>query len=119
MRLIEQKIGDNVILAVQEPRLVADKAQAFKETVGRYFSSGPVALILDMTKVEFIDSTGLGAILSVVRRMPQGSELLVCRLNEAVQSMFMLTRMDRVFTICKTVDEAMTTLRGHEPAVLN
>jgi anti-sigma B factor antagonist len=45
-----------------------------------------------------------------VRRMPQGSELLVCRLNEAVQSMFMLTRMDRVFTICKTVDEAMTTL---------
>ena len=98
---------------------MADKAQAFKETVGGYFSSGPVALILDMTKVEFIDSTGLGAILSVVRVMPQGSELLVCRLNEAVQSMFMLTRMDRVFTICKTVDEAMTTLRGHEPVVLN
>jgi anti-sigma B factor antagonist len=110
MRLIEQKIGDNVVLAVQEPRLVADKAQAFKENVGRYFSGGPVSLILDMTKVEFIDSTGLGAILSVVRVMPQGSELLVCRLNEAVQSMFMLTRMDRVFTICKTVDEAMTTL---------
>jgi anti-sigma B factor antagonist len=48
--------------------------------------------------------------LSVLKRMPKGSELLVCRLNEAVTSMFMLTRMDRVFTICKTVDEAMITL---------
>jgi anti-sigma B factor antagonist len=110
MRFIEQRIGGNVVLAVLEPRLVADKAQSFKEAVGNYFSDGPISLVLDLAKVEFIDSTGLGAILSVLKRMPKGSELLVCRLNEAVSSMFMLTRMDRVFTICKTVDEAMTTL---------
>jgi anti-anti-sigma regulatory factor len=46
----------------------------------------------------------------VLKRMPKGSELLVSRLNEAVTNMFMLTRMDRVFTICKTVDEAVTAL---------
>jgi anti-sigma B factor antagonist len=97
-------------LEVLEPRLVADKAQAFKETVGRYFANGPISLVLDLAKVEFIDSSGLGAILSLLKRMPKGSELLVCRLNEAVTNMFMLTRMDRVFTICKTVDEAMIAL---------
>jgi anti-sigma B factor antagonist len=60
--------------------------------------------------LEFIDSSGLGALLSVLKRMPKGSELLVCRLNEAVTNMFLLTRMDRVFTICKTVDEAVVAL---------
>jgi anti-sigma B factor antagonist len=110
MRIVEQKIGSNVILAVLEPRLVADKAQPFKDAVGPYCNNGPVSVVLDLAKVEFIDSTGLGAILSVLKRMPKGSELLVCRLNEAVTNMFMLTRMDRVFTICKTVDEAVTAL---------
>jgi anti-sigma B factor antagonist len=110
MRIVEQRVGANVILEVLEPRLVADKAQAFKEQVGRYFVNGPVSLVLDLAKVDFIDSTGLGAILSVLKRMPQGCELLVCRPNEAVASMFMLTRMDRVFTICKTVDEAMIAM---------
>jgi anti-sigma B factor antagonist len=110
MRFVEQKIGSNVILAVLEPRLVADKAQPFKDAVGHYYNNGPISLVLDLAKVEFIDSTGLGAILSVLKRMPKGSELLVCRLNEAVSNMFMLTRMDRVFTICKTVDEAVVAL---------
>ena len=110
MRIVEQQIGTNVVLEVLEPRLVADKAQAFKEAVGRYFASGPISLVLDLAKVEFIDSSGLAAILSLLKRMPKGSELLVCRLNEAVTNMFMLTRMDRVFTVCKTVDEAMITL---------
>jgi anti-sigma B factor antagonist len=110
MRFVEQKIGSNVILAVLEPRLVADKAQPFKDAVARYYTNGPISLVLDLAKVEFIDSTGLGAILSVLKRMPKGSELLVCRLNEAVTNMFMLTRMDRVFTICKTVDEAVIAL---------
>jgi anti-sigma B factor antagonist len=113
MRIVEQKIGANVVLEVLEPRLVADKAQPFKEAMGHYFTNGPTSLVLDMAQVEFIDSTGLGAILSVLKRMPKGSELLVCRLNEAVTNMFMLTRMDRVFTICKTVDEAMVALAVH------
>lgn len=110
MRIVEQQIGTNVVLQVLEPRLVADNAQAFKDVVGRYFANGPISLVLDLANVEFIDSSGLGAILSLLKRMPKGSELLVCGLNEAVTNLFMLTRMNRVFTICKTVDEAMTTL---------
>ena len=110
MKLAQRKVGSNIVLEVLENRLGADKAVAFKDAVGRHLAAGPVSLVLDLSKVEFIDSSGLGAILSVLKRMPKGSELLVCRLNEAVTSMFMLIRMDRVFTICKTVDEAMTTL---------
>jgi serine/threonine-protein kinase RsbW len=60
--------------------------------------------------VNFIDSTGLGAILGVLKRMPKGSDLAICGATSSVSSMFKLTRMDRVFTICKTVDDAVTAL---------
>lgn len=110
MKIVEQKIGDNLVLEIMEPRLVADQAVPFKEEIGRYFSNGPTSIVLDLGKVEFIDSTGLGALLSLLKRMPKGSELLVCSLNESVSNMFMLTRMDRVFTICKTANDAVNTL---------
>jgi anti-sigma B factor antagonist len=110
MKIVEQKIGNNLVLEIMEPRLVADQAQPFKEEVGRYFTNGPTSIVLNLEKVEFIDSTGLGALLSLLKRMPQGSQLLVCELNESVNNMFMLTRMDRVFTICRTVNEAVNTL---------
>ena len=110
MKIVEQKIGKSLVLEIMEPRLVADQAQPFKEEVGRYFSNGPTSIVLDLARVEFIDSTGLGALLSLLKRMPKGSELLVCGLNEPVNNMFMLTRMDRVFTICKTANEAVNAL---------
>jgi anti-sigma B factor antagonist len=110
MKIAERKIGTNVVLEILESRLGADKALAFKEAVGRHFEAGPVSLVLDLTQVGFIDSSGLGAILAVLKRMPKGGELVICGTTEAVGSMFKLTRMDRVFTICKTVDEAVAAL---------
>ena len=110
MQMVQHRIGDNIILEVLETRLGADKAPAFKEGVLGLFATAPASIVLDLGRVEFIDSSGLGAILGVLKSMPTGSELVICRPTDAVASMFKLTRMDRVFTICKTVDEAVATL---------
>jgi anti-sigma B factor antagonist len=110
MQIGERKVGDKIILEVLESHFGADKALAFKNALGRHLEGGPVSLVLDLAKVDFIDSSGLGALLSVLKRMPKGSELVICGTKEPVSSMFKLTRMDRVFTICKTVDDAVSTL---------
>ena len=110
MKLAERKVGHNLVLEVLESRLGADKALAFKAAIGRYLDGAPASLVIDLTKVEFIDSSGLGALLSVLKRMPKGNELVICGAGEAVSNMFKLTRMDRVFTLCKTVDEAVYAL---------
>jgi anti-sigma B factor antagonist len=52
----------------------------------------------------------LGAILSIFKRMPKGIELILCGATDPVTSMFKLTRLDRVFTMKKTVDEAVSAL---------
>ncbi|SRR5258708_40091236 len=110
MNIAQRQVGNSIVLQILEPRIGADKAAAFKEEVSRHFTEGHVSLVLDLAKVTFIDSSGLGAILGVLKRMPKGSELAVCGTTESVASMFRLTRMDRVFTICKTVDEAVSAL---------
>ena len=110
MKIGERKVGTNVVLEVQETRLGADKTAAFKEQVGRYLDGGSASIILDLSQVVFIDSSGLGAILSILKRMPKGAELIICGATDPVMTMFKLTRLDRVFTMRGTVDEAVSTL---------
>jgi anti-sigma B factor antagonist len=111
MKFGERKVGANVVVEVHEPRLGADKATAFKEVVGRYREVGDSgSIILDLSQVVFIDSSGLGAILSILKRMPKGTDLVICGATEPVMSMFKLTRLDRVLTMRATVDEALNAL---------
>jgi anti-sigma B factor antagonist len=110
MKLAERKIGANIVLELLESRLGADKTLAFKEEVGRHLTGDVVSVFLDLSKVNFIDSSGLGAILSLFKRMPKGSELILSGATDPVAGMFKLTRLDRVFTMKKNVDEAVSAL---------
>jgi anti-sigma B factor antagonist len=110
MKIAERRVGANIVLEVLETRLGADKVVAFKEAVGRYLEDGAASIVLDLSSLEFIDSSGLGAILSILKRMPQGCELIICGTTEPVASMFKLTRLDRIFTMRKNVDEVVSTL---------
>jgi anti-sigma B factor antagonist len=110
MRIAERKNGANIVLEVLESRLGADKAVAFKQAMGRYLDGRSVTIVIDLSKVEFIDSSGLGAILSVLKRMPKDCELIICGTTDPVMSMFRLTRLDRIFTMKKDLHEAMNAL---------
>jgi anti-sigma B factor antagonist len=110
MEINEWKIGANIILQILDTRFGADKAASFKEAVGRHLDGSSAAVVLDLSNVVFMDSSGLGAIVSVLKRMPKGCELIICGMTDHVSSMFKLTRLDRVFTVRKNVDEALSTL---------
>lgn len=110
MKIAGRQIGASIVVEVLERRLGADKAVGLKEAVARYLDGRAAPIILDLSMVEFIDSTGLGAILSILKRMPKGCELVVCGATDSVTTMFRLTRLDRIFTMRKNVDEAVSTL---------
>jgi anti-sigma B factor antagonist len=110
MRIAERKSGASIVLEVLENRLGADKASAFKEAAIRHLDGRAVSIVLDLSMVEFIDSSGLGAILSILKRMPKGCELIICGTTDPVMSMFKLTRLDRIFTMKNNVHDAVSTL---------
>jgi len=70
--------------------------------------AGATLVIVDLTKVRFIDSSGLGALLSAQRYLgTRGGELRLCALTPQVRTLFELVRLYRVFDIANSRAEAM------------
>jgi len=65
-------------------------------------------IVLDMDAVTFVDSSGLGGILSCLRELSAtGGDLKLCRVQKRVRVMFELVRMHRILNIFPTCEEAV------------
>lgn len=108
MKIETETRDDKTILHCYEERLDAHNSPELKDILLRQLEEGAQRLILDLSQVRFIDSSGLGALLSGYKnaRLRQGS-LILAGLQSRVQSMFELTRLDRVFEIHPTLAEAL------------
>jgi anti-sigma B factor antagonist len=67
-------------------------------------------MVLDLGAVSFIDSSGLGALVSSLKSMGKNGDLVICGAQSAVASMFKLTRMDKVFRMYPSAQEAASAL---------
>ncbi|HEY3307412.1 MAG TPA: STAS domain-containing protein [Desulfuromonadaceae bacterium] len=108
MNLKTEASGDLMVIFVREERLDAHNSDELKKEMNRLFDSGAKDILLDLKEVRFIDSSGLGVLVSGFKNAStrQGS-LKLCGLQAQVKSMFELTRLHRVFDIFQTVDEAL------------
>ncbi len=64
-------------------------------------------LVIDLSEVGFIDSTGLGVLVAAARRLPIGSPFVVVCRTEKVREVLLMTGLDRIFRIYDTRDEAV------------
>jgi anti-sigma B factor antagonist len=108
MKIECNEAGRYMVVKVLEQRMGADRAANFKDEMCKLIDQGHTAFVLDLSEVNFIDSTGLGAILSILKRVGKSGDILVTGASNTVGSMFKLTRMDRVFQMYPTVDEALS-----------
>ncbi|KGA99608.1 STAS domain-containing protein [Leclercia pneumoniae] len=98
------------ILTPSVRRLDASVAAAFKEAITREIGDDQKALIVDFSKIDFIDSSGLGTLVSLLKMMNGKGEMTLCALNPGIRNMFNLTRMDRIFRICPDRAAALAQL---------
>lgn len=92
-------------------RLTAVNATEFKKDVVALIDQDASQIIIDFENVSFLDSSGLGALVGVLKKIGHRGDLLVCGLNSDVLQMFRVCRMDRVFAIHKDVDAALRAIR--------
>lgn len=80
----------------------------------RQLSDGPHKgrrrLLLDLSKVEFIDSTGLGVLVSILKEMAPGGRIAVVGAGPAPTRLFQITGLDKLFTLCGDPQEAERVL---------
>lgn len=99
------------VVSVKDSRIDAAVALEFKDAMRAQTEEGPGVVVLDLSKVEFIDSSGLGAIVASMKNMGQEKTLALAGLTPTVARVFRLTRMDSVFKLFPTLDGAIDELR--------
>lgn len=112
MQLTTERRAGALVLALQEPRLDAAGAIAFKEAMHAATATAEPRVVLDLSAVGFLDSSGLGAIVSVMKHLGPGRRLELAGLTPPVARVFRLTRMDSVFVIHPGVPGAAPPAAG-------
>ncbi len=91
--------GDCLIISVHEKRVDAAVAVKFKDQI-RELADGPSSrVILNLSEVEFLDSSGLGAVVGAMKQLGDERRMDLAGLTPGVDKVFRMTRMDTVFQI--------------------
>jgi anti-sigma B factor antagonist len=112
MQIQDKKVGNILILKPSEKRIDASVATDFKGKIIDLINAGNRKIVLNLDGVDFVDSSGLGAIVSSLKAIGNDGDLVICGISETVMALFRLTRMNRVFQIFSTEDEALKALSG-------
>ncbi|MEO5989265.1 MAG: STAS domain-containing protein [Candidatus Eisenbacteria bacterium] len=115
MQIEDRRDGAVLIVKPMESALDAYAATGFRERMADYILRGDRRIVLDLAEVNFLDSTGLGAIVSSLKRLEGNGTIVLCNAGEMVMDVFRLTRMDRVFPIVGSSAEAVATASAKEP----
>ena len=110
MNISEEHHGDILVLRVGETRLDAAKAPALRTELLRHIDAGHSQIVLDLSATEFMDSSGLGALVSAVKRLGSSGTLSIAGAHGAVTRLFTLTRMDRVFALHANTEAAVAQM---------
>ncbi len=101
---------DVLIATLLDKRLDAELASDLRNTMLSHIDKGEHNIVLNIAHVDFIDSTGLGAIVACRKALGQEGRIVITGTRRPVMTMFKLTRMDKVFQMLDSDEEAMQVL---------
>jgi anti-sigma B factor antagonist len=115
MQITCEKVGEVGVAAVPVEELDASNAAEFKRDIAPVLEANP-KLVLDLGRLRFVDSSGLGAFISCLRKLnASGGDLKLCGMSKPVRAVFELVRMHRVFDILATKEDAVGAFATSRP----
>ncbi len=112
MELTIEHVDDVAVVVLPGKDLDAASSERFKADIAPVLKRH-TKVVLDLSRLRFIDSSGLGAFLSCLRQLAmKGGELKLCGLSSAVYQTFELVRMNRIFDIYASKGEAVEAFRS-------
>jgi anti-sigma B factor antagonist len=107
MQLKQETVGEVRVVNLEEKSLEAMNSREFKEDMAPIID-GCKQLVLDLGLVDFVDSSGCGALLSCLRQInANDGEMKICNVQRPVQTLFELVRMHRIMDIMDTREQAL------------
>jgi anti-sigma B factor antagonist len=107
MKLLQKKFNDVAVVMISGDLLDASIVGEFKKEMTPVLQK-EYHVVLDLNNIQFVDSSGVGAILSCLRTLnAEGGELKICSLTKPVRALFELVRMHKIFEIFETRELAL------------
>ena len=83
-------------------------AQSLKEEIAQYLNKPGKKIVLNLDGIEYVDSSGFGALLSILRNAKNNDSLFkICNISEDVMELVKLLQLHNVFEIHSSVDECV------------
>ncbi len=114
---VQHQNENNVLVITPEGESIdAKDAPDFKDKViDLIYTNDADAVVLNLVHLNFVDSSGLGSFLSILRLLhSRGGELKLAGMNKSIRTMFELVSMHKIFEIYETVQEAVNSFEAEE-----
>jgi anti-sigma B factor antagonist len=110
MSFAMRKDPSGVVVVGVDGQLIVSNRHELKQKVLDAAEGGARKVLIDFTNTGYIDSSGLGALVSLAKKLREsGGELRLAGLNEDLRTLFELTKLDTLFQIAESAD---TGLKG-------
>lgn len=104
-----RKHPGGVLVIDVDGQLIVGNRQELKQRVLDALEAGDRKFLIDFTKTGYIDSSGLGVLVSLSKKIrDEGGDLRLAGLNEDLKTLFELTKLDTLFAITDSADQALT-----------
>ncbi|MBI5216339.1 MAG: STAS domain-containing protein [Ignavibacteriae bacterium] len=112
MALKEKFEGDVAILTLKGDLIGDPETTELKDKVAGLIADGILKIVMDLGKVKYVNSTGLGSLISALGKVRDaGGKLLLARIGDNVQNLFVITQLVKVFDTYETVDRALAVFK--------
>jgi len=104
------KKQDGVVVMEIEGQLNVGNRQELKQKMLDELEKGGKKFLIDFDKTGYIDSSGLGVLVSLSKKIrEQGGELRLANLNDDLKTLFELTKLDTLFQIAESRERALAS----------
>ena len=110
MGFSQTKDSSGVLVVQVDGQLIVGNRHELKDLIQAGLEKGERRLLIDFSHTGYIDSSGLGALVSISKRVREaGGDLRLSGLNDDLRSLFELTKLDTLFAITETPEQALTS----------
>lgn len=108
----ETQVGSFLVASVLDTRVDVRTGGDLRAALSRRVVEGHRRILLDLSNVAFVDSTGLGAMIAILKQVGRDGEVALCGARDTVLTLLKLTRLDTVFRVFATRETALLALTG-------
>jgi anti-sigma B factor antagonist len=104
-----RKHSGGILVIEVDGQLIVGNRQELKQRVLDALETGDRKFLIDFSKTGYIDSSGLGVLVSLSKKIrDEGGDLRLAGLNEDLKTLFELTKLDTLFAITDSAQQALT-----------